>query len=447
MDSAKDRLHDVFRKGHPGSTGPDYRRALEVLADVIDDVDGRVDQISEGVETKETDHDALSGLFGRYDEMIDDLRNRISRVDDRVERMDEKQNQAYDWIDDLGVRLGEVDDRLGYAAQDLLGLRDRDETLADRIDGLQGNINEVWSRLKSLHSRFDDVEKGQDVQDTYMNDLRDATETAKADAEKALERLVAHAKTHQQLRQAIEDVEQTADDTDALLTDVLTELELGEEQWSPLGLDAGGSWGGWHEDEQKANPPARDAGERVGEDTTGELPLSSSALEVLVREALDEDQIGHVSTKVATTGQGAHLYVHYRGMDFCVFPELLVRPATEAADHMQRQKAASIEEKLWDHRAELVAEDESIKEGEDLPHAPHEELADDVRDVFPNAVIAVRQSDEQPGLDVEVGGVSYYVHPNRSVEEKTDGWKLERTRRAWLVEQVLTFVERRPSEQ
>jgi predicted nucleic acid-binding Zn-ribbon protein len=382
MRSAKERLHDVFRKGHPGSTGPDYRRALKVLADVIDDVDGRVDQISEEVEAKETDHDALSGLFGRYDEMIDDLRNRISGVDDRVERMDEKQNQAYDWIDDLGDWLSEVDDRLvdledevealkegeydydamagltgrleeridenakrleqaikwierlqdsmidkarsieelsqevGDRKREVDGLDTRLERLEERLAPIRSELyrladthNELASLVTELESRLEDVEKEQGLQDRYLSDLRGQ----------------------------IADVEQTANDTDALLTDVLTELELEEEQWAPLRLGTGGSWGGWHEDEQE--------------------------------------------------------------------------------------------------------------EGEDLPHARHRELAEDVRAVFSNADIAVRESDEQPGLDVEIDGVSYYVDPNRSVGQKVDGWKLERNHRAWLVEQALTFLERRVSDQ
>jgi len=298
MRSAKERLHDVLRKGHSRSSGPDYTRALKVLAEAINERSDRLVDLEDEVEA----------LKEREGDLQDSMRQHAKRIEVAESRSREARRAAK------------------MAGEDNTKIRDRDEVLADRIDGLQNNIN----------------------------DLRDAVEEAKAGANKALDRLVAHAKTHQQLRQEIKDVdrelgrratnrmvealEQKIDDTDAVLGDVLTELELEEKQSSPLGLGTGDSWGGWHEDEHLA----RDTGDRAGED---------------------------------------------------------------------------------------------------LPHAPHEDLADDVRDVFPNATIAVRESDEQPGLDVEVDGVSYYVHPGRSVDEKTDGWKLKRTHRAWLVQRALRTIK------
>jgi chromosome segregation ATPase len=218
-------------------------------------------------------------------------------------------------VDHLDEWLGESIGQLGRTTQGLLELRSRDEALADHLDNQDlasklTRVDRIESKIKSLHSRLEDVEKGQDLQDSHMNDLRDAAETAKADAEKALERLVAHAKTHQQLRQAIEDIE--------------------------------------HELGQRA----------------------------------DEDFQSQPETNEGLNSTGIH-----------------------------------------------------------------EHLAEDIRAVFPNADIAVRRSDEQPGLDVEFEGVNYFVRPNRSVEERTDGWKLKRTHRAWLVEQMLKFLERRASEQ
>jgi predicted nucleic acid-binding Zn-ribbon protein len=352
MRSAKERLEgNSYGVADPG---------LHALAEAIDELAGRVDQIGETVEAKETDHDALSGLLGRYDETISDLRQRLDGVEESLDAHDDSLKALREQGEDLQVSMRQYTRRIEVADsrsrearraakmanEDNTEIRDRDETLADRIDELQNNINEVWSRLKSLSGRLDNVEKGQDLQDTYMNDLRDAAEEAKAGANKALERLVAHAKTHQQLRQAIKDVEQQ-EEQQKKAQQIREDFEQAFESFKQRkGLDeelnAGDSWGGWHDDEQKANPPARDTGERAGED---------------------------------------------------------------------------------------------------LPHARHHDLVEDVRAVFPNADIAVRESNEQPGLDFEVDGVSYYVDPNRSVGQKVDGWKLERNHRAWLVERALTTIE------
>lgn len=384
MRSAKERLHDALRKGHPSCDAePDYTRALKVLAEEIGGCSARLGDLEDEVEAlkeSEYDYDAIAGLTRRLEERIDENTLRLDETDE------------------------ELDERL--------------RSIRSEVSRLADSHNKLASLVTELESRLEDVEVGIDLQDRLLSDLRGQ----------------------------LADVEQKVDDTDAVLGDVLTELELEEEQWAPLRLGTGDSWGGWHEDEQKANPPAREAGERA-DGFVIELPVDASALVPLIYKALDEDSIQETHLQTRTRSRETRAFLNYRGMDFYVYPELKVEPAARSPDYPQRQKAASIKQKLWDHRLELVAEDESIEEGEDLPHAPHENLAEDVRAVFPNADIAVRQSDEQPGLDFEIGGVSYYVHPGRSVEQKVDGWKLERTWSAWLVERMLKFLEQRVSKQ
>ena len=328
MSSIKEQLRAVLSKGRPSRDAePDYTRALKLLAEVIGERSDRLGDLEDEVEALkegEYDYDAMAGLTGRLEERIDENAERLEQATKWIERLQDSMVDKARSIEELSQEMGDrkrevngLDTRLGR-------LEDRLAPIRSELNRLANTHNELASLVTELESRLEDVEKGQDLQDRYLSDLRGQ----------------------------IADVEQKANDTDAVLGDVLTELELEEELWAPLRLGTGDSWGGWHDDEQKANPPAREAGERAGEDVE-ELP----------------------------------------------------------------------------------------------PDARHRELAEVVHAVFPDACVVVRGSDEQSGLDVEIEGVHYYVYLNRSVEQKVDGWKLERNHRAWLVEQALTFVERRASEQ
>jgi hypothetical protein len=159
-DSAKEALHDAYFDGIPVDDGPNYAKGLKALAEYIDQaVTPRLDQTQHRVEEAEEDLKNMGGS------LVDKARG--------LEEVRQDIEDLYDQLDACVQGLTEHEEKIGKREREIGGLDTRIGRIEDRLEGLEDAVyaDEAGSTAQKALRMARRAEQKADDTDALLGEL------------------------------------------------------------------------------------------------------------------------------------------------------------------------------------------------------------------------------------------------------------------------------------